>query len=580
MSDLSIIRKLGERPRIQPQSSEIIELRQHCDQRMEGLRTERYSWWVSWSDLAGYMLPRRYIWLVTPNQMNRGSPMNQKIINETGSIALRVLGAGMMAGITSPGRPWFKRTLNDPQLAEYAPVKEWLEEGTKRILTVMGESNYYNSLATMYPDLGLFGTAPTIMDEDYDDVIRCYNPCAGEYFLANSDRMEVDTLYREYVMTVYQIAQKFGLENCSEDVKGAIRTGGAALRQERVVGHAIEPNSDLLPGAPGMKGMAYRGVYWERGVANDLVLQLRGYHECPFQAPRWDIQGNDAYGRSPGMDALPGVKQLQIEEIRKAQGIDKMVNPPMVADVAMRNQPASMIPGGVTYVPQNGAGVGFKPAYEVKPDLQYMVQDIQGVEKRIQACLYYDLFLMISQLDTVRTATEIDARREEKLIQLGPVLERFQNEKLDKDIQRVDAIMTRAGLMPPKPKELEGHYIKSEYVSMLAQAQKAVMTAGVERFAQFVGNVSAVRPDVLDNVDFDQMVDDYAEMLNVSPKVIVPYAKVLKQRVQRAQAEAKAAGLATAGAVVDGAKTLSETDLGGGINALQLMVGGAQPAAA
>jgi hypothetical protein len=45
------------------------------------LRTERYSWWQHWSQLATYIFPRRYRWLVTPNQMNRGSPINGAIID-------------------------------------------------------------------------------------------------------------------------------------------------------------------------------------------------------------------------------------------------------------------------------------------------------------------------------------------------------------------------------------------------------------------------------------------------------------------------------------------------------------------
>lgn len=564
------------RPRGFAEQASMQKLRDHCDQRIGGMRDDRYSWWVSWRELADYFMPRRYRWLVTPNQANRGSPMNQRIINETGVIALRVLGAGMMAGITSPGRAWMRMTLDDTELAEFHSVKVWLAEVTNRMLTVMAQSNYYNSLSVMYPDLGLFGSAPTIIYEDFEDVIRCYNPCAGEYFLANSDRLEVDTLGREFTLTCYQIAQRFGVENCSADVQNAITTGGVALSREKIICHLIEPNSDLVPNAPGVKGMPYREIYWEQGERN-TTLSVRGFHECPFQAPRWDISGNDAYGRSPGMDALPGNKQLQMEEIRKAQGIDKMVNPPMVADVQMKNQPASMIPGGVTYV-SNPNGVGFKPAYEVRPDLQYMIQDIQGVEARIRSCLYYDLFLMISQLDTVRTATEIDARREEKLIQLGPVLERFQNEKLSKDIDRIFGIMQRAGLLPPAPPELQGQNIKTEFIGMLAQAQRAVMTSGVERFSAFVGNLMAVNPESGDNVDWDQMVDDYAEMLAVSPKIIKPYAEVMKIRMGRAQAAAEAKRLAVTSAMVQGAKTLSETELGGGQNALQMMTGGSQAA--
>lgn len=54
-----------------PQSEAMMRLRQACQMKLSLLRTERYSWWTHWRELADYMLPRRYKWLITPNQGNR-----------------------------------------------------------------------------------------------------------------------------------------------------------------------------------------------------------------------------------------------------------------------------------------------------------------------------------------------------------------------------------------------------------------------------------------------------------------------------------------------------------------------------
>jgi hypothetical protein len=45
--------------------------------------------------------------------------------------------------------------------------------------------------------------------------------------------------------------------------------------------------------------------------------------------PRWDVTGNDPYGTGTAFDAIGDIKQLQHETRRKAQAIDKMVDPPM-----------------------------------------------------------------------------------------------------------------------------------------------------------------------------------------------------------------------------------------------------------
>lgn len=554
-------------------------LRAHGDNRLMGLRSDRTSWWVHWREIADFILPRRYRWLVTPNQWNRGSPINQRIIDSTATVDLRILASGMMAGITSPGRPWFRLTLENKALADLAVVKIWCNEVRDRMLRVMAESNYYSAKHTQYVDLGCFGTAPMLILEDEEDVIRCFNPCAGEYYVANSKKLQVDTFYREFVFTVAQAVEEFKYENCSPAVQKLFDAGGASLGQEIVIGHGIEPlanfgDQTLIP-----QHFKWGEIYWEIGSAGDAVLRKRGYYEFPLTCPRWDLVGNDAYGRSPAMDALGDVKQLQTEQKRKAQGIDKQVNPPLLADVYLKNQPASVLPGGVTYVMNVNQTGGMKPVYQVQPNLREMVEDIEDCRNRIHAVFYRDLFMMISQLDTVRTATEIDARREEKLIQLGPVLERFENESLDPDIDRIWAIMVRARLpngepmIPPAPKEIANQHLKVEYTGTLAQMQKAAATAAIERLFGFAGNLAGAIPEVLDKLDSDTAIDVYADALGVDPHIVRSTVQVLQIRQQRAQRQAEANALDVTQAGVEGAQTLSQTPVGGGVNALELALG-------
>lgn len=556
-------------------AKDLNDFRRHLEGRLGGLSIDRYSWWTHWREIADYLIPRRYKWLITPNQASRGSPMNQRIIDNTGTIALRILTAGMMSGMTNPTTIWFKYTVEDPDLAEKYAVKAWLEEVSKRMRTVLAESNFYTSLGTLYEDLGSFGTGVMIIYEDFNDVIRCYNSCAGEYYLANNDRIEIDTMYRMFVQTAPQVAKKFGLEYCSPGIQEAMRTKGAGMAREVIVAHGIEPNDEMTERMPGMKGKPYREAYWEWGSQRSLLLRLRGFHENPVVACRWSVFGNDAYGRGPGMDGLGDIKQLQVMSKREAQAIDKMVNPPMMADVQLKNEPASLIPGGVTYMQMTANTVGFKPVYEVKPDLSQFAESKKEVQGRINTTFFRDLWMMLEQMEGVqpRNQLEIMERKGEKMIQLGPVLERFENEGLDKALDRVFNIMTRARLFPPPPPELRGKFIKTEYVSMLALAQKAAMTTGLEQFAAFVGRLLGAVPDVGDNVDWDEMTQQYADQTGVSVKVMRPFAEVLKMRSARAKQQQQQQAMQESMAAVQGAQTLSQTNVGGGKNALQAMTG-------
>lgn len=545
------------------------ELLRRVQGRLGGMLVDRYSWWTHWRELADFILPRRYKWLISPNQASRGSPINGKIVDSTGTIAARTCASGMMFGVTSPTRPWFRLKVAGQNSEGNTETSRWLYQVERMLNAVFSESNFYNAMGVLYHDLVIFGTACLIIYEDFENIIHCYNPCLGEFFFANSDRMTVDTVYREFTLTIAQILQRW--PDCqNENVLSAKRDGGALLTRELVVDHAIEPNTD------GKRfGIAehfkWREVYWLRGETLEC-LSKRGFYEFPCLTPRWDIVSNDAYGRGPGMDGLGDVKQLQQEQIRKAQAIDKHVNPPLIADIQLQNQPASALPGGITFVAgiQN---VGMKPIYTVQPPIQEIMMDIAATQDRIKSVFFNDLFRIVSQLNTVRSATEIDARREEQLVLLGPVLERFENEALAPAIDRVFNILSRGKLLPQAPAGIAGQNIQVQYVSMLAAAQRATETSGLERLFAIAGNLAAAIPDVLDNIDPDESITKYAAALAIPPTVLRDRKTVAQLRDARAKAQQQQALLEQTVAGAQGAKTLSETSLGGNKNALQAIAG-------
>ncbi|MDH8045840.1 portal protein, partial [Klebsiella pneumoniae] len=69
-----------------------------------------------------------------------------RIVDPTASKAARTLQSGMLSGITSPTRPWFKLATPDPEMMQYGPVKRWLDVVMTRMNDVMNRSNVYQSL--------------------------------------------------------------------------------------------------------------------------------------------------------------------------------------------------------------------------------------------------------------------------------------------------------------------------------------------------------------------------------------------------------------------------------------------------
>jgi hypothetical protein len=148
------------------------------------------------ASLAEYILPRRYHFLIVSNTMVRGIPLNNTIVDSTATLAMQTCAAGMWSGLTPPTRPWFKLGVSIDWIELDDDAKAWLEDAERVLYYVFANSNFYNVMAQAFQDVATFGTAPVIMYEDAEAVLRCYLPCSGEYYLAVGSRLTVDTLYR------------------------------------------------------------------------------------------------------------------------------------------------------------------------------------------------------------------------------------------------------------------------------------------------------------------------------------------------------------------------------------------------
>lgn len=532
------------------------------------LKNERSSFEGVWNDLSQFIRPNRY--RRTTEDVNRGDRKWKKIIDATGTFSARTLASGMMAGVSSPARPWFRLTTPDPGMSEFGPVKQWLDDVRELMVAVLLRSNIYNKLPVMYGDMGTFATGAIALMEDDDAIIRAYDFPLGSYYIANDDQMRVRVFARELRMTVRQVVRKFGRiglngqpdwSRFSTMVRNAWERGN--YEQWVDICHVVDPNMGYDPERIASQYKPFLGCYYEKGGEGDRLLEERGFDEFPILSPRWEVGGEDAYGTDcPGMTALGDVMTLQHGEKRGAQGLDKLVNPPLVGPSGLRNAAPTSLPGGITYYDLRDGMQGFQPLYQVDIRLDLLENRQEAVRNRIRRAYYEDLFLMLEQLEKSDvTATEILERKQEKLLVLGPMLEQLNQDALDPMIDRVFGAMSRRGMIPPPPQELEGVPLKVEYVSIMAQAQKETGLASLERFSGFATNLAQFDPAALDKIDRDQLIDEYAEMTGVPPRVVVPDEQVAEIRKARAQAQQAAQAAEAAKALAPAAKQLSETNI-------------------
>ena len=574
--------------------NDYLDKRQQLDILEGQLKLERISFDPYWRDLSDYILPRRSRFYIT--DVNRGERKNERIVDSTASMAVRTTASGMMTGVTSPARSWFKLQTGDSELNDIPEVKSYLKVVTEKMKGVFLKSNLYNILPTLYADLSTFGTACVYMEEDMDSVVNFTSFPLGSFYIANNHKGRASVFMREFQMTVRQLVEKFvrldpdkpnsmDWDKVTQAVKDQYEKGNFETQID--ITHVIRPNPAYRPGSPASKYKRFESVYYEKGISSTnqsnvsssaypkQFLRVSGYDFFPVMAVRWETAGEDTYGTNcPGMLAIGDVKQLQLQEKRIAQAIEQKVRPSMIGPTSLKNQKASILPGDITYLDEREGTRGFRRLYEVDFDVRELEGKHDQIRQRISRAFYEDLFLMLANTNRRQiTAREVEERHEEKLLALGPVLERINQDLLDPLIENTFEIMERQGMLPEVPEELAGTEYKIEYVSIMAQAQKLAGIGNIERLLDFTTMAANINPEAAQKIDVEEMIEQYADQVGVDSKLIKTKEFMEALRQQQAEAQAAEQEMLQAQEMANSAKTLSETKMDED-TALQQLLGG------
>ena len=533
------------------------------NKRLEALRSERSSFIPLWRELSDYHLAHRGRFLTSDR--NKGYKRNTKQINNTSRLSSRTLASGMMSGITSPARPWFRLSSGDANLDDAQAVKQWLHEVQQVMYKVFSQSNTYNALHQLYSELGVFGTAAMGVFQDFENVIWCKPYTVGSYMMGLNSQNVSDTFYQEYELSVAQCVKQFGIENVSQSVKEQWEKGNSEAWIKVVF--LVEPNDDRDNASPLAKDKRWRSVYFEakNGTKDgeEKFLRESGFDDYPILGPRWDVTGEDVYATDcPGITALGDTKALQLAERRKYQALDKIVNPPLQGPSSLKNKLNGGAVGANDVIFHDQVSDGLRSIYDYRPDINAINSEIGNVENRVQRAFYEDLFLMLAQTDRRQiTAREVAEKHEEKLLMLGPVLERLHTELLDPLIDRTFNILQANGVLPEPPPELQNKDLNVEYVSVLAQAQRLVATGAVDRLTAFVGQAAQIWPEARHKVNINRGIDEYAESLGVDPSMVRSDDEVEAMMQADALQAQQAQAMAVAQQGADLAKTASDTNM-------------------
>ncbi len=487
----------------------------------KSLVDNRQDWEPLWKDITNYLVPKRGRY--DGDAANKPKTKGTTIVNATATKALQTLASGMHGGLTSPARPWFRLKMGTAATVESSDAKLWLKYVQDTMLKAFDSSNFYNAVHSLYMELAAFGTAALSQEEGEGDepfIFRVFT--AGTYSIGNGIDGKVNAIYREFWMTARNIVKKYDEENIKKSTLEAAKKidESTSVEPEKFVKvcHLIYPRESFDKDMLDNKNMPFASLYWEKAGETEKFLEEKGYKDFPVHCPRWEVTDSDAYGQGPGLGALPDIKMLQQYSKGDIMSVHKSVSPPMAAFGSLKGR-LDLGPGAQNTLNGNKDQAP-QPLFDVKPGtLQWTGQRIQDLEQKISDWFFTSLFLTPD--DRVeKTAYEVSVRQQEKMILLGPVLERLYGELLRPLIARSFNILWRKKFFPNPPQEILAMGFDPEFVSVLATAQKRHGLSGIETTTAFATQVAQTNKEVMDVLDLDTAIKNYAAIQEVPPNMV------------------------------------------------------------
>jgi hypothetical protein len=547
--------------------------RERLEKRFQSAKSVRDPYDKDYEEIERLCLPARSRFMAGTTLKRRANMAKQ---DTAGIIAGRTLVHGMSTGLSSPARPWFKLTTGDHDLDQFQPVKEWLYDTEHKIYAHFSATNYYDSAKVAYGELAHVGFSVTlgIEHKHYGAVYHAFDH--GEVWIAEDDGLRVTTLFYRPSYTVDQMVRKFPWSRLSQKVRDAYDRGDVQKLVECMC--VIEKNDDRDASKLDSSNKPWRSTWWEIGQTDKkILLKEGGFDSKPFSAPRWETTGSEVYcSSSPGFNALADLRELEFASRRKGRAMDIMVRPPLFIPAGLQQTMLSMDPGSMNFINDMQGKVDyFKPDPNVGT---WITSEIDRLTRRVNQLFYADLWMAVTDMEGIqpRNQQELMYRNEEKLTQLGPVVDRVNVEKLEVEIDRAFNILLNLNVLMPPPPELRGYPLQINFVSILAQAQLATSNSSIERAAQFVGYVSGLYPDAKLKFDAEQAIDEFARNSHTSPKIIRSDELVAEMKAQMAQEQGTERLMAMAPAAAQGAQAaelLSRTQVGNGGSMLDQMMG-------
>ncbi|MDQ2482342.1 portal protein, partial [Acinetobacter baumannii] len=355
-----------------------------------------------------------------------------KIVDNTGKDSLKTLAAGMVSGTCSPSRKWFTLQAADESLQKDIEVRQWLKAVEDACYVAFSKSNVYRTVHHIYMQEGAFGIGAALAPEhgrnSKAQLMDLIPLTFGEFAITTDEFNKPNGVYRKFKLTSINMVKYFGLDNVSDAIKSAFENKN--YEQEFEVCHAIYERVDAKGYGP--KNMPFASIYYEPSSSNKL-LRESGLMSFQVICGRWTVSSSDVYGEGPASDCIGDLRALQKGHQQIAVGVDYQVRPPLLLPDYLKGHERETLPNGIAFYQASPTSqvAQVQAMLNVQFDLNGVMAQIAQCQERVKRAFHTDLFMMLDAFDKGKmTATEVYERKSEKMLMLGPVVERQIDELL------------------------------------------------------------------------------------------------------------------------------------------------------
>ena len=411
--------------------------------RFEALEAGRYEWDGIWQQCSDYVLPRS----------GRRSRKSDLIFDSTAPLAAGRFAAALESLLSPRDRKWHNLSTGRSELDRDPDVGRWLEALRNLLFAarVCPESNFSNQLLEAYLSLGVHGTAVVFVDDELGRGLRYQCIPVHEVYLAQDGVGRVDTVFRWYKLSARQAVNEFG-DQLPEEIKRDAEDP-ANMEKEYEFIHGVFPRRELIRKGSGA-GLPVASIHLARAARK--IVRESGYRSMPYAVSRFMVSPGEVYGRSPAMEVMPDIVQVNAMKKTILRAAEKMVNPPLLTPDDDVLTAFSLKAGSINYGGLDDQGRQRVVPLELGGKLPVGLDLIEQGRKSINEGFYLDLFQLLVD-SPQKTATEVMELSWEKAQLLAPSIGRQQSELLGPIIDRELDILIAGGaldLLPPMPPAL------------------------------------------------------------------------------------------------------------------------------